>query len=98
MAADRHRPRLQHCEYWPRQQQQQETAGRDDRGPLPMTLEPMKIFSSTYRLQSPRPSVRDLARDNRGNAAIEFAMIVPLMLVMFFGTIELSSAVAVDRK
>lgn len=39
-----------------------------------------------------------LLRDNRGNAAIEFAMIVPLMLVMFFGTIEFSSAVAVDRK
>jgi Flp pilus assembly protein TadG len=39
-----------------------------------------------------------LARDGRGNAAVEFAMIVPLMLVMFFGMIEFSSAVAVDRK
>ena len=27
-----------------------------------------------------------------------FAFIVPLMLVMFFGTVEFSSAVAVDRK
>ena len=40
----------------------------------------------------------DLSRDNRGVAATEFAMIVPLMLVMFFGTVEVSSGVAVDRK
>lgn len=39
-----------------------------------------------------------LARDKRGNAAIEFAVIVPLMLAMFFGTVEFSSAVAVNRK
>ena len=37
-------------------------------------------------------------RDSRGLAATEFAMIVPLMLVMFFGTVEFSSAIAVDRK
>ena len=29
---------------------------------------------------------------------IEFAMIVPMMLVLFFGTVEFSSGVAVDRK
>ena len=31
-------------------------------------------------------------------AATEFAVIVPIMLVMFFGTVEFSSGVAVDRK
>ena len=31
-------------------------------------------------------------------AATEFVMIVPLMLVMFFGVVEFSSGVAVDRK
>ncbi|WP_420799256.1 TadE/TadG family type IV pilus assembly protein [Nitrobacter vulgaris] len=31
-------------------------------------------------------------------AATEFAMIVPMMLVMLFGTIEVSSGVAVNRK
>ena len=36
--------------------------------------------------------------DRRGIAAIEFAMIVPIMLVLFFGTVEFSSGVAVDRK
>lgn len=46
-----------------------------------------------FRLSSAR-----LSRDTSGIAAIEFAMIVPLMLVMIFGTIEISSGVAVDRK
>ncbi len=38
-----------------------------------------------------RRSVRDLSGDNSGLAAVEFAMIVPLMLVLFFGTVEFSS-------
>jgi Flp pilus assembly protein TadG len=45
-----------------------------------------------------RLSALDLIGDRRGLAAIEFAMLVPIMLVMFFGTVELSSGVAVDRK
>jgi Flp pilus assembly protein TadG len=45
-----------------------------------------------------RRSLRNLARDNSGIAATEFAVIVPIMLVMFFGTVEFSSGVAVDRK
>jgi Flp pilus assembly protein TadG len=39
-----------------------------------------------------------LFEDSRGLAAVEFAFILPLMLVMLFGTIEVSSGVAVDRK
>ena len=42
--------------------------------------------------------VRDGAADCRGIAATEFAFIVPLMLVMFFGTVEFCSGIAVDRK
>ena len=45
-----------------------------------------------------RRSARDLSGDTRGIAAVEFAMVVPLMLVLFFGTVEFSSGVAVDRK
>ena len=44
-----------------------------------------------------RASALDLIRDRSGLAAIEFAMLVPIMLVMFFGVVELSSGVAVDR-
>jgi Flp pilus assembly protein TadG len=42
--------------------------------------------------------VRKWFGDKRGVAAVEFALIIPLMLVLFFGTNELSSGVAVDRK
>jgi TadE-like protein len=45
-----------------------------------------------------RLSAFSLLGDRRAVAAIEFAMIVPIMLLLFFGTVEFSSAVAVDRK
>jgi len=40
----------------------------------------------------------DLPRNNSGVAAIEFAMIFPLMGMMLLGTYEFSAGVAVDRK
>jgi Flp pilus assembly protein TadG len=43
-------------------------------------------------------ALRELSGDNSGLAAVEFAMVVPLMLVLFFGTVEFSSALAIDRK
>jgi Flp pilus assembly protein TadG len=45
-----------------------------------------------------RRSALKLIGDCDAVAATEFAVIVPIMLVMFFGTVELSSGVAVDRK
>jgi Flp pilus assembly protein TadG len=41
---------------------------------------------------------KNLRRDIRGMAAIEFALLFPFMLLMFFGTIEAADGVAVDRK
>ncbi|MGY8663281.1 TadE/TadG family type IV pilus assembly protein [Bradyrhizobium sp. UFLA05-109] len=43
-------------------------------------------------------SACDFGADSRALAATEFAVVVPLMLVMFFGTVEFSSAIAIDRK
>lgn len=40
----------------------------------------------------------NLFDDCSGIAATEFAVIVPVMLVMFFGTLELCAGIAVDRK
>jgi Flp pilus assembly protein TadG len=58
----------------------------------------MKTMSMvSIRLRMRRAAARMLA-DRSGIAATEFAVIVPVMLVMFFGTVEISSAVAVDRK
>jgi Flp pilus assembly protein TadG len=45
-----------------------------------------------------RRLVTRFVRDKRGLAAVEFAFIVPLMLTLTFGTIEVSSGVAIDRK
>jgi Flp pilus assembly protein TadG len=56
----------------------------------------MKTISNIWL--GARRSLRNLVRDNSGLAATEFAVIVPIMLVMFFGTVEFSSGVAVDRK
>ncbi len=56
-------------------------------------MQDIASVSRTIRL-----SVSDFLADSRAIAATEFAVIVPLMLVMFFGTIEFSSAVAIDRK
>ncbi len=55
------------------------------------------ISMSSIRLRMQCTAARMLA-DRSGIAATEFAVIVPIMLVMFFGTVEISSAVAVDRK
>ena len=45
-----------------------------------------------------RRSVRDLFGDISGLAATEFAIVVPVMLLLFFGTDEFASGIAVDRK
>jgi Flp pilus assembly protein TadG len=45
-----------------------------------------------------RRHVAALRRDNSGLAAVEFAMIIPLMAMLFIGTNEFSAGVAVDRK
>src|SRR3984957_18341101 len=56
----------------------------------------MKSFRQIW-LRS-RSHAASLMEDRRGIAATEFAFIVPIMLVLFFGTVEISSGVAVDRK
>ncbi len=45
-----------------------------------------------------RRAAPDLLADRRGLAAVEFAFILPVMMVMLFGTVEFSSAIAIDRK
>ena len=46
----------------------------------------MQAIADIWR--NARCSARDLVADRRALAATEFAVIVPLMLVMFFGTVN----------
>lgn len=55
-------------------------------------------MSISNRLIRARCLIARLRKDSNGLAAVEFAMVVPLMLVMFFGTAEICSLVAVSRK
>ncbi len=43
-------------------------------------------------------SVRRLATDERGVSAIEFAMLLPLMVTLYLGSVEVSQGIAADRK
>lgn len=43
-------------------------------------------------------SFRRFARDRRGVSAVEFALVAPLMIALYFGCVEISDGVAVDRK
>jgi Flp pilus assembly protein TadG len=38
------------------------------------------------------------ARDERGVSAVEFAMLAPLMLTLYFGAVEISQGIGADRK
>src|SRR5713226_2610224 len=42
--------------------------------------------------------LRGLVRDQRGVSAVEFAMLLPLMITLYLGTVEISQGVGIDRK
>jgi len=45
-----------------------------------------------------RRPLRRFLRDKRGVSAVEFAMLLPLMITLYLGGVEVSQAIAVDRK
>ncbi|AXK82801.1 pilus assembly protein [Pseudolabrys taiwanensis] len=49
-------------------------------------------------LMSARMKFFRLGRDNRGVSAVEFALIAPVMIGLYFGSVEISDGVAADRK
>jgi Flp pilus assembly protein TadG len=43
-------------------------------------------------------NVARFAEERRGLAAVEFAMLLPLMMTLYLGSVEISTAVAIQRK
>jgi Flp pilus assembly protein TadG len=52
---------------------------------------------NSFRLLLSKHVVR-LGCDERGISAVEFAMLLPLMVTLYLGTVEISQAVGIDRK
>ena len=50
------------------------------------------------RLEACRRVWRTLGEDKGGFAAVEFAMVVPIMVVLFLGSVEFSLALSYDRR
>ena len=44
------------------------------------------------------PRLLHFCRDRRGTSAVEFALLLPLMLTLYLGAVEVSDAVSADRK
>jgi Flp pilus assembly protein TadG len=60
----------------------------------------MRNRTMTFSLLAARArrTLRHFHRDKRGVSAVEFAMLLPLMITLYIGGVEVSSAIAVDRK
>jgi Flp pilus assembly protein TadG len=60
-----------------------------------------QIMMRTYRtlLAGLLPRrLSDFAKDDRGMSAVEFAMLLPLMLTLYLGGVEVSQGISIDRK
>src|SRR5437763_8995332 len=55
----------------------------------------MRMIRRYLRLQH---AIAGLARDQRGVSAVEFAMLLPLMITLYLGAVEISQGVGIDRK
>jgi len=49
-------------------------------------------------VESVRRKLGGLASDERGVSAVEFAMLLPLMLTLYLGAVEISQGIGADRK
>lgn len=56
----------------------------------------MSLRKLLRRVRASKPA--RMLRSRSGSAAVEFAIITPAMLTIFFGTAEVSTGVAIDRK
>lgn len=43
-------------------------------------------------------ALTDIARDERANATIDFALVLPIMVMLFIGVVEITNVLRLDRK
>jgi len=57
----------------------------------------LRLSSNLRRRWAPN-LLRQCRRDQRGMAAVEFALILPFMLLLYLGSVELTQGILVDRQ
>jgi len=55
-------------------------------------------MNSHMPLRSLSRQIARFGQDQQGTSAVEFAMILPILLTFYLGTVELSQGIAIDRK
>ncbi|OWV80441.1 pilus assembly protein TadG [Rhizobium sp. R635] len=58
----------------------------------------MIMKRSLALLSLARPAIRRLARDRAAASGVEFALLLPILIVLLFGTVDLGHALTVSRK
>ena len=56
------------------------------------------MIAAAHRFRSFATRAVGLARQDSGLAAVEFALILPILVVLWFGGVELTQALSVDRR
>jgi Flp pilus assembly protein TadG len=75
-----------------------QTFTSDDLAPVRRTGVAMPQSRTVRRVARFVRSFRCFPRDDRGVAAVEFGLIAPMMIVLLFGMIDITRAVAIDRR
>jgi Flp pilus assembly protein TadG len=52
----------------------------------------------THRFRAFAATLRRFRRDSKAAAIVEFALVVPVLMILYMGTIEVSDLIAVDRR
>src|SRR5437588_7502853 len=85
--------------FQPRQHRRQQTAPDGDcRLPQRAVSMRVRIMRPAHLAARTRRLLCRFREDKRGVSAVEFAMLLPLMVTLYIGGVEVSSAIAGDRK
>lgn len=56
------------------------------------------IKTAIVNIRSVTRRIADFARDRRGVSAVEFALLLPMMMTLYLGSVETSQGIAANRK